>query len=236
MILSMLIISVMPLQVFAKENTNEILGNASETDSVIGNDFLGITINEQDLNTKYNTLWDQLNQNGFGEHYTLSFPETKGYSLNAVQVFEDTYGDISDFLEMNSPEVPESFSASDMISQGIGIRDSIYTDVKESDLYKTVFSQMDLSAVWDKASIGLPSASTLFTNSFATDFSSVGELEKAENQEYLAGIQEGALELFTESGGMLSESNKNSFWNAVGEMRDILDSEGDLEDVFDKLK
>lgn len=62
------------------------------------------------------------------------------------------------------------------------------------------------------------------------------EGEKENNQNYLAGIQEGALDLFTQSGSQLSESNKNSFWAAVENMKDILSEGGNMGDLFEKMK
>ena len=62
------------------------------------------------------------------------------------------------------------------------------------------------------------------------------EGEKENNQNYLSGIQEDALDLFTQSGSLLSESNKNSFWAAVEDMKDILSEGGNMGELFEKMK
>ena len=224
-----------PLQVFASEESS---GLNTVSDAELNNEegFSSWEIVGTDLSERYNVLREQLSEKGFGEEFKLQLQDTKGYSMNAIEVFEDTYGELWNSIQLESPELPKNFSASDFIKQGLEMRDSIYGEVKQSDIYQSVMTQMDVNSIWDKASSGLPSASSLLTNSFRQDFSTNTKGEREENQDYLAEIQEGALDLFTESGSLLSESNKSSFWAAVEDMRDILSENGSMEDIFDKME
>lgn len=128
------------------------------------------------------------------------------------------------------------FLPSDFLKQGMDIRDDLYDGVKQNELYQSVMSQMNVDTIWNTASNGLPSVSSLLENSFEQDFSMKTEGEKENNQNYLSGIQEDALDLFTQSGSLLSESNKNSFWAAVEDMKDILSEGGNMGELFEKMK
>lgn len=231
---SMLLVTAIPMQVLAVGDTSEKPGEIfAEEDQ----NPWEMDMTSDDLNTRYESLLQNLENNGFGEKANLQFPEFAGYSLDAVQLFQESYGELWKGLQLESPGLPSDFSANALLQQGMETRNTLFSDVKSTDLYQTVMSQMDVSGIWKKASGGLPSVGSLMSNSFQQDFLSKGQGEKQSNQDYLAGIQEGALDLFTKSGGLLSENNKNSFWGAVKDMKDILSSgNGSMEDVFDKMK
>lgn len=232
LVVAVLLALCFPLQALAAETSE----NPLEPETESWYTFEELEVDEADLNSRYSTLQEQLLEKGFGEEFKLQFPDTEGYSMNAVQLFKDTYGDLWGSLQMDAPEIPENFSASDFLKQGMVIRDNMYDGVKQNELYQSVMSQMNVDTIWNTVSNGLPSASSLLTNSFEQDFSMKTEGEKENNQNYLAGIQEGALDLFTQSGSQLSESNKNSFWAAVENMKDILSEGGNMGDLFEKMK
>ena len=232
LIVAVLLALCFPLQTLAAETSEDPL----EPETKSWYTFEGLGVDEADLNATYNALQDQLLANGFGEEFKLQFPDTEGYSMNAVQLFKDTYGDLWGTLQMDTPKIPENFSASDFLKQGMDIRDDLYDGVKQNELYQSVMSQMNVDTIWNTASNGLPSVSSLLENSFEQDFSMKTEGEKENNQNYLSGIQEDALDLFTQSGSLLSESNKNSFWAAVEDMKDILSEGGNMGELFEKMK
>ena len=230
LVVALLIVTI-PMQVMAAETDSESKGE-EEKKSV-----WGLDINGEDLNTRYKTLLQDLKDNGFGEKFELQAPKSEGYSMNAVKLFQETYGDLWEGMKLSTPNLPENLSVGSFLQQGMEMRNSTFSEVRSSELYQNVMGQMDIGSVWAKASGGLPSASSLLTNSFRQDFLSKGNGEKRSNEEYLAGIQEGSLDLFTQSRKKLSDSNKTSFWNAVQDMKDILSTEGSsMDDIFDKMK
>lgn len=236
-----LLAAMIPAQVLAAEENPETSSaseiGASSDVSGESQETWGLEMNSQDLNDRYQMVLQELENNDFGKKFDLQFPEHEGYSIDAVQLFKDSYGDIWNSVQLESPSLPENFSASEFLQQGMETRSSLFSSAQSSDLYQSVMGQLDVGSIWKKASSGLPSAGSLMGNSFKQDFLVGAQGEKQSNQNYLAGIQEGALDLFTGSGGLLSQSNKNSFWGAVKDMKDILSSgEGSMEDVFDKMK
>lgn len=226
-----LLIAIIPMQVMAAETEPERKGE-EEKKSMWELDITG-----EDLNTRYETLLQDLKDNGFGEKFELQAPKNEGYSMNAVKLFQETYGDLWEGMQLSTPNLPEDLSVGSFLQQGMEMRNSTFSTVRSSELYQNVMGKMDIGSIWAKASEGLPSASSLLTNFFRQDFLSKGNGEKRSNEEYLAGIQEGSLDLFTQSRKKLSDSNKTSFWNAVQDMKDILSSEGSsMDDIFDKMK
>lgn len=230
LVVALLIVTI-PMQVMAAETDSESKGE-EEKKSV-----WGLDINGEDLNTRYEVLLQELKRNGFGDKFELKAPKNEGYSMDAVKLFQETYGDLWEGMQLSTPNLPENLSVGSFMQQGMEMRNSTFSAVRSSELYQNVMGQMDIGSVWAKASGGLPSASSLLTNSFRQDFLSKGNGEKRSNEEYLAGIQEGSLDLFTQSRKKLSDSNKTSFWNAVQDMKDILSTEGSsIDDIFDKMK
>lgn len=231
LLVAALLVATLPMQVIAAETDSESKGE-EEKKSV-----WELDINGEDLNTRYETLLQNLMDNGFGEKFELQAPKSEGYSMNAVKLFQETYGDLWEGMQLSTPNLPENLSVGSFLQQEMEMRNSTFSEVRSSELYKNVMEQMDFSSVWAKASGGLPNASSLLANSYRQDFLSKGNGEKRSNEDYLAGIQEGSLDLFTQSRKKLSDSNKTSFWNAVQDMKDILSTEGSsMDDIFDKMK
>lgn len=230
LVVALLIVTI-PMQVMAAESDPG--GKEEEKQKSVWE----LDINGEDLNTRYEVLLQELKRNGFGDKFELKAPKNEGYSMDAVKLFQETYGDLWEGMQLSTPNLPENLSVGSFLQQGMEMRNSTFSAVRSSELYQNVMGQMDIGSVWAKASGGLPSASSLLTNSFRQDFLSKGNGEKRSNEEYLAGIQEGSLDLFTQSRKKLSDSNKTSFWNAVQDMKDILSTEGSsMDDIFDKMK
>lgn len=174
-----------------------------------------------DLNERFNQLFEDIKRYGFGDEMKLQKQENQGYSMNAVELFKTTYGDLWGQIELETPQLPSNYSASEFLEEGMDMRDSIFANVKSTSVYQDVMGFMNVGSVWGKASQGLPSASSLFNNDYAGSFQKA-QNEKNSNQDKQAEIQEGSLKLFTDSGKLLSESSKKSFWSAVDQMKAIM--------------
>ena len=174
---------------------------------------------------------------GFGEEFQLERSEFTGYSMDAVQLFEDSYGDLWSKIQLGKAEIPEDFSASEWMQDAMDLRNEMFGEVRSSQTYQNVMGHMDIGSVWKQVSGGLPSAESLLSNQFQQNFNSHAQNEKDNNESSQAALKENTLDLFTESGKLLGQSSQDSFWNAVEDMRDIISKgEDGVDDIFDQMK
>lgn len=185
-----------------------------------------------DMEQRYEKLMRELQGEGFGQKNELVYPEHTGYSLDTVELFETTFGDLWDTLQPEKAELPQEM-ISDFLQEGFNTRDKVFAEIKEAPEYQSVFSRLNVGAVWKKAAQGLPEAQELLQNSFALDFQN-GDAEHNKNQEKHAQLQEDNLKLFTESGKTLNQHSQNSFWKMTQQVQTLLTSEGgkSIYDLF----
>lgn len=216
--------------VMAAESSELLLNEKYEENS-------GLVLDTESLNEKYNEMLAELKEYDFGEAFQIKRSEWEGYSMDAVQLFQDSYGDLWNEIELGEAEIPKNFSASECLQKGLKMRNEIFSEIRSSQIYQNVMGRMDVSRVWEKASGGLPSAESLLTNQYQQNFSNKAQGEKLANESAQAALQESTLDLFTESGKLLGESSQSSFWSAVEDMRDII-SEGEdgVDDIFDQME
>ena len=189
------------------------------------------------LNEKYTEMLQALKACGFGEEFQLERSEFTGYSMDAVQLFEDSYGDLWSKIQLGKAEIPEDFSASEWMQDAMDLRNEMFGEVRSSQTYQNVMGHMDIGSVWKQVSGGLPSAESLLSNQFQQNFNSHAQNEKDNNESSQAALKENTLDLFTESGKLLGQSSQDSFWNAVEDMRDIIiKGEDGVDDIFDQMK
>lgn len=193
-------------------------------------------LQSEDLDQKFETLMQELRVQGFGKTKELTMPAMEGYTQNSMELFQSTYGDLLKELQLPQPEIPKDFSLSEFMQQSTAIRDSAFSQVKSSSEYQSVMGKLNVGSVWNKATQGLPNVSGLMSNSFARDFAEKAAGEKATNQANQAQLQVDTLKLFTNSGKTLGTSSKNSFWDAVKDVKDVLGADGDLEGLFNNGK
>lgn len=197
----------------------------------------GLTMDTEGLNEKYTEMLQELKACGFGEEFQLERSEFTGYSMDAVQLFEDSYGDLWSKIQLGKAEIPEDFSASEWMQDAMDLRNEMFGEVRSSQTYQNVMGHMDIGSVWKQVSGGLPSAESLLTNQFQQNFNSHAQNEKDNNESSQAALKENTLDLFTESGKLLGQNSQDSFWNAVEDMRDIISKgEDGVDDIFDQMK
>lgn len=197
--------------------------------------FFEVDKNGMDL--KFQEILTDLKEYGFGGSKDLRVDDFKGYTVNVQELFNSTYGNLAEELALKKPEIPADFLMSDFMKKGMELRDELFASVKQSETYQTVSERMDISSVWDKAQEGLPSAASLFTNSFRSDAITKGEKANSSDQDYLAQIRNGSLDLFTESGQTLGKSSKDSFWKAVEDVQKLIGTdESDVDSILDSIK
>lgn len=194
-------------------------------------------IDENEMNFRFQEILDSLKDNGFGESKELQVSKFKGYMADVQKLFNNTYGNLSETLALNEPKIPENFLTGDFMKESMSLRDELFADVKQSEVYKTVAGKMNIDSVWSKAQAGLPSVNELFTNSFQNQNMEKGKKEYSSAQDDLAQIRNESLDLFTKSGQTLSEASKDSFWRAVENVQDIIGSdETDVNKIFGSIK
>lgn len=183
-----------------------------------------------DMEQRYEELMGELQEKGFGKTNELIYPENAGYSLNTVELFETTFGDLENTLQPEKVELPQE-TVSDFLQEGFNTRDRVFAEIKKTPEYQSVFSKLNVGSVWRKAAQGLPDAQELLQNSFALDFQK-GNAEHNKNQVEHAQLQEDNLNLFTESGKTLNQHSQNSFWKMTQQVQTLLTSEGE-ESIYD---
>ena len=160
----------------------------------------GLTMDTEGLNEKYTEMLQALKACGFGEEFQLERSEFTGYSMDAVQLFEDSYGDLWSKIQLGKAEIPEDFSASEWMQDAMDLRNEMFGEVRSSQTYQNVMGHMDIGSVWKQVSGGLPSAESLLSNQFQQNFNSHAQNEKDNNESSQAALKENTLDLFTESG------------------------------------
>lgn len=193
-------------------------------------------IDENEMNFRFQEILNSLKDQGFGKSKELRVSKFKGYMTDVQDLFNNTYGNLSEELALNEPKIPENFLTGDFMKESMSLRDELFADVKQSEVYKTVAGKMNINSVWNKAQAGLPSADDLFTNSFQNK-SMEGEQAYLSDQDYLAQIRNSSLDLFTESGQTLDKSSKDSFWKAVEDVQKLIGTdESDVDSILDSIK
>lgn len=207
--------------------------SGSETEN-----FRFFDLEKDDLNDQFQLMINNFESFGLGNRNSLQENDFEGYAINVQEIFNQSYGDLSNRLRLEETQIPEDILTGRFMAQGIALRDELFKDIKVSEIYQTVASRMDIASVWDKASTGLPSAESLFTNNFQNDAISKSNRAYSSDQDYLAGIRNGSLDLFTKSGQTLSKSSKESFWSAVDQVQEIIGAENDenANKIFDAMK
>ena len=146
----------------------------------------------------YKKLLEEMEKQGFGQRSEVEVKKNEGYSLNAMELFDKTYGDLfPNGLQLGSAEIPDSFDVKSMFASASAERDNAYASVINSEAFQSVKNSISTGNLAEKyASIGnftLPSKEELWEslgvndkNAFLSETTGFDSLKK----EYVADDNE----------------------------------------------
>lgn len=97
------------------------------------------------LNFKYANLQMQINDNGYGENYEITLPDSIEVSNDAAALFEEKYGNID--FSMDEVEIPDDFNVTDFLSTSKDFVSGEYENFINSENYQNIFDAVSTSTV-----------------------------------------------------------------------------------------
>lgn len=100
------------------------------------------------LNIQYTEMVDNMMD-------SPSLMDAQGQSLNCMQLFDDTYGDVLSQIQLEEPTIPEGFTVNSMLEAGQNAVDQAYSSVTSSGDFATVKNSISIGNVFSIANKGL---------------------------------------------------------------------------------
>lgn len=141
------------------------------------------------LNVEYISLLTEMQNAGWGKVTTLDIPDLiSGYAGSITDRFSSIYGDMSDRMELNV-SMPDGWTMSEIMAQSSAMRDEMSQDIKNTEIYNTVLSNISTGSVFVSANMTLEKPelkSAVQLNSILNE--SAAELDAEWDQQKIDGI------------------------------------------------
>lgn len=134
-------------------------------------------------NLKYQMLSEQMKN-----EYTVL--DVSGMSKNSIELFQNTYGDLANSLSLETPQLPDGFSVSEMLDKGSSTILSMYEDASHSGNFSSIKGSISIGNIFTLAKEGLsiPEMTSMDELSYQLESSSKNVTHQA-NQAYRNQMQ-----------------------------------------------
>ena len=208
------------------------------------------SIDAESLQEKYDSLLKEMEKEGFGKRSELENKKNDGYSTNAMDLFNETYGDLfPNGLQLDSADIPGSFDAKGMFASASASRDSAYASVINSEAFQSIKNSISIGNLAEQyASVGnfsLASKEQLWSslgvtdkNAFLSDVTgfknlknnySSSAMDRLLNEAKKAASGSSKTTISSSEYGKANYGTKNSYTNVNGKMLNI-------EGIYEKFK
>lgn len=92
------------------------------------------------LNLQYARLQSSIIENGYGEDYSITLPDSVSISGNASDLFEQEFGDIDFSLE--KVEIPEDFNVDSILNESKALVNQEYGNFVNSEGFKEIYGNI----------------------------------------------------------------------------------------------
>ena len=81
--------------------------------------------------------------------------DTEGLSMDCMELFNETYGDIAGSIQLKEPEIPEGFTVNNMLLQGQKAVNEAYAAATSSESFTAVKNNISIGKIFTIANQGL---------------------------------------------------------------------------------
>ncbi len=130
------------------------LENALETKDfavdVSGFTLVEMPSNIDTINNRYSGLMEDMIDAGYGERSELEIKNTIGYSMDAMSLFNDNYGELfPDGITLEKASIPSGFDFATLAGKSASTRDSAYSKIINSEAFTSVKNEISTSKLTD---------------------------------------------------------------------------------------
>lgn len=94
--------------------------------------------------------------------------DLSGNSAGCMQLFENSFGNLSETLKLEEPTLPEEFDADTMLSESKNAINKAYSSALKEDSFKNVKKSISIGSIFTKANKGLEQLSLSGTDALKT--------------------------------------------------------------------
>lgn len=117
---------------------------------VSGFNLVQMPSNIDNINNQYSNLMQGMVEMGYGERSELEIKNNIGYSMDAMSLFDEQYGDLfPNGLQLEKASIPSGFDFASLAGKASSIRNSAYSKVLNSDAFTSVKKEISTSKLTD---------------------------------------------------------------------------------------
>lgn len=102
------------------------------------------------INNRYSGLMENMIDAGYGERSELEIKNTTGYSVDAMSLFNDNYGDLfPDGITLKKASIPSGFDFASLAGKLASTRDNAYSKIINSEAFTSIKNEISTSKLTD---------------------------------------------------------------------------------------
>ena len=117
---------------------------------VSGFNLVQMPSNIDNIDNQYSNLMQGMVEMGYGERSELEVKNNIGYSMNAMSLFNEQYGDLfPNGLQLEKASIPSGFDFASLANKSASTRNTSYSKVLNSDAFTSVKNEISTSKLTD---------------------------------------------------------------------------------------
>lgn len=117
---------------------------------VSGFNLVQMPSNIDNINNQYSNLMQGMVEMGYGERSELEIKNNIGYSMDAMSLFDEQYGDLfPNGLQLEKASIPSGFDFASLANKSSSTRNAAYNKVLNSDAFTSVKNEISTSKLTD---------------------------------------------------------------------------------------